>query len=216
VPLGAIRTPTRSAPQTEIAAHVSNAVAVAGDDGAIFEMSIEHAVEAVCLPYVAVDRVRNFAWRVDSKMVVLSGHRSQAAHLPEQPFRRNLAAAYILRQEAADLVGEVTQDGPRLEHADRFAAVGRCVVDDRRHSVVRRDGKEVGLELIAGADVDRVDPVIQSRFLQEHRYLVAVRRRPVVKVDHFRLLGLFAKCEAANAAPGSRRRPTFIEFMRRT
>ncbi len=38
--------------------------------------------------------------------------------------------------------------------------------------------------------------------LQEHRDLVAVRRRPAVEVDHFGLLGLFVKCEAANAAPG--------------
>jgi hypothetical protein len=47
-----------------------------------------------------------------------------------------------------------------------------------------------------------VDRVVQSRFLQEHRDLVAVRRGPVVEVDHFGLLGLFAKCKAAAPAGG--------------
>jgi hypothetical protein len=51
-----------------------------------------------------------------------------------------------------------------------------------------------------------VDRVVQSRFLQEHRDLVAVRRRPVVEVDHYGLLRLFANCEAANAGPGAARK----------
>src|SRR5580704_3114670 len=71
-----------------IGSHVGDAVPVTGDERAIFEMTIEHAVETVCLLDVAVDRVRDFARRVEPEMVVLSGHRSQPAHLPEQPFRR--------------------------------------------------------------------------------------------------------------------------------
>jgi hypothetical protein len=42
--------------------------------------------------------------------------------------------------------------------------------------------------LIAGADVDQLDGVVQSRLLQEHRDLAAVRRRPEVELD-FGLLG---------------------------
>src|SRR5580693_9799121 len=71
-----------------IGSHVSDAVAVAGDERAVFEMSIEHAVETVCLLDVTVDRVRGFARRVEPEVVVLSGHRPQPAHLPEQPLRR--------------------------------------------------------------------------------------------------------------------------------
>src|ERR1700730_770439 len=52
-----------------IGSHVSDAVTVAGDERAVFEMSIEHAVETVCLLDVAVDRVRDFARRVESEMV---------------------------------------------------------------------------------------------------------------------------------------------------
>jgi len=169
-------------------------------------MTVEHAVQTVRLLHIAVDRIRNPARRVNAEMVVLSGHRSQPAHLPEQPLRHGLPTADVLRQEAAGLLGEVQEDGARLEQADWLAAIARCGIDDRRHSVVRRDGEKVGLELIAGADVDRVDRVVQSRFLQEHRDLVAVRRRPVVEVDHYGLLGLFANCEAANAGPEAARK----------
>src|SRR5437899_450943 len=66
-----------------IGSHVSNTVAVAGYERAVFEMAVEDAVETVRLVDVAVDRVRNFAWRVDAEMVVLPGHRSQPAHLPK-------------------------------------------------------------------------------------------------------------------------------------
>src|SRR5207302_8265613 len=62
-----------------IGSHVSDAVAVAGDERVVFEMSIEHAVETVCLLDVAVDRVRDFARRVEPEMVVLSSHWSEAA-----------------------------------------------------------------------------------------------------------------------------------------
>src|SRR6266852_2498467 len=164
-------------------------------------MTIEYAVETVCLLDVAVDRIRDFTRRVEPEMVVLSGHRPQPAHLPEQPLCRSLKAAYILRQEAAGLLGQVRQDGAGLEQADRLAAVSRRGIDDRWHAIVRRDGEEVGLELIAGADVDRVDRVVQPGFLQEHRDLVAVRRGPVIELDHFSLLGFSAKYKAANAVP---------------
>src|SRR5258708_29181467 len=65
-----------------IGSHVGNAVAVAGDERAVFEMTVDHAVETVRLLHVALDRIRNFAWCVDADMVVLSGHRSQPARLP--------------------------------------------------------------------------------------------------------------------------------------
>jgi len=38
-----------------------------------------------------------------------------------------------------------------------------------------------------GAHMDRHDPVIQPGLLQEHRYLVPVRRGPVIQLDHDRL-----------------------------
>jgi len=68
--------------------------------------------------------------------------------------------------------------------AQRGAAIGRGVVDNRRHLVVRRDREEFRLELVARADVDRVDAVLQAGFFQQQGHFVAVRGGPVIQVDH--------------------------------
>jgi len=44
--------------------------------------------------------------------MVLPGHRSQPADLPEQPLQRLVAAALVLGNEALDLVREIQQDPP--------------------------------------------------------------------------------------------------------
>src|SRR3546814_6458757 len=55
--------------------------------------------------------------------------------------------------------------------------------DDGRHPVVRADLQEFGLELVAGADVDRVDLVRQPHLFQHDGDLKAIRRRPHVEID---------------------------------
>ena len=44
--------------------------------------------------------------------------------------------------------------------------------------------EEFGAELLALADVHRVDRVLELRFLEKHRHLVTVRRGPVIEIDH--------------------------------
>src|SRR5438270_94084 len=58
------------------------------------------------------------------------------------------------------------------------------LVDHRRDLVVRRDGEKLGLELVAGADVDGVDAVREPGLLEHDVDLVAVRGRPGIEVDH--------------------------------
>jgi hypothetical protein len=58
------------------------------------------------------------------------------------------------------------------------------VIDHGRNAVVGRDLEELRLELIALGDVDREYLVFQPGLLEKHRDLVAVRRGPVMKVDH--------------------------------
>ena len=62
--------------------------------------------------------------------------------------------------------------------------VDRVMVDDGGHAVIRRERQELGTELIAGADVDRLDRVIETSLLEKESDLVAVRRWPVIEVDH--------------------------------
>ena len=94
------------------------------------------------------------------------------------------AAAQVGGQEAAGLFGQVEQDRAGFEQRQRRAAVGRGLVDDGGDAVVGRDGEELGLELVAPADVDRVDVVGQAGFFEEQRDLVAVGRGPVIEIDH--------------------------------
>ncbi len=58
------------------------------------------------------------------------------------------------------------------------------VVDDRRHPVVRADRQKFGLELVAATDVDRDHAVFEAALLEHDRDLPAVRRRPIIKIDH--------------------------------
>src|SRR3977135_330328 len=107
-----------------IARHVGDRV-VAGDEVAPGELLVEHAVEAVDLVAVAIDRVGGLVVGVLREVVVLPAHRSAPAQLPKQPLDRVVALARIGRQELAGLLGEVEQDRARLEHRDRRAAVLR-------------------------------------------------------------------------------------------
>ncbi len=58
------------------------------------------------------------------------------------------------------------------------------MIDERGNAVVRRDREEPGRELLAAGDVHRLQRVREAGLLQVHRELVAVRRRPVVEVEH--------------------------------
>src|SRR3546814_19421686 len=61
---------------------------------------------------------------------------------------------------------------------------GRPVrIDGRRHFVVRADLQKVRLELVAGADIDRMHIVFESQLLQHDMDLMAVRRRPGIELD---------------------------------
>src|SRR2546428_4202499 len=83
------------------------------------------------------------------------------------------------REDPPRLLGEVDEDGARLEEREAGLAV-----DDRRDLAVRAERDELGPELLARADVDGVDGVLEAAFLEHDGDLAAVRRRPSVEVDH--------------------------------
>ena len=72
--------------------------------------AIEHAKEPVGLLDMALHGVGNALRRVLHEVVVLAGHGSEAAHLPEHPLERCLAAAHVGADEAAGLLGEIDED----------------------------------------------------------------------------------------------------------
>jgi len=58
------------------------------------------------------------------------------------------------------------------------------VIDDRRDAVVGAHLEELRLELVALADVDAVDAILEPGLLQHNVDFMAVRRGPAVDVNH--------------------------------
>jgi hypothetical protein len=67
------------------------------------------------------------------------------------------------------------------------------VVHDRRDAVVRRDLEKLRRELLAFADVDRLDGLRETGLFEEDGDFMAVRRGPVVEIDHASLPSLFSE-----------------------
>ena len=91
-------------------------------------------------------------------MADLAGHRTEVADLPEQPLEDCLAALRIARHELPGFLGKVDEDRARFEH--RYRRALDSLIDDGRHAVVRADGEELGLELIARAYIHWDHPVL--------------------------------------------------------
>ena len=103
---------------------------------------------------------------------------------PHHPLRDLVLAADFLREKAPFLLAEIHHDRPRLEDADRRAAALRVVIDQRRHAVVGIELQELRLELVAAPDIAGDKVVIEAQLLEQDRDLLAVRCRPVVKLEH--------------------------------
>ena len=89
---------------------------------------------------------------------------------------------------------------PELEHRERLAAVGGFVVDDGGDAVVWRHRQKLRLELLAFADIDGNDFVLKSGLFEKNRDFVAVRRGPVMYVDHDKPLHRCGDIEKASLA----------------
>src|SRR5205823_5964352 len=101
--------------------HVGDRI-FAGQEIAVGQTPVHHAIEAIDFVGIAFDSVLDWRGRVVAEMVGLPGHRTKPAHLPEQPLVDFNALALVRRIELAGLTSEVLQDRTRLEHRDWPAA----------------------------------------------------------------------------------------------
>ena len=79
----------------------------------------------------------------------------------------------------------VDQDRTAFEQRQRAAF--RFVIDHGGNLVVRRDLQELGLELLAIADIDRHGFIGHAQFFQQDEGLAAIRGGPGMQCDHQRL-----------------------------
>ena len=113
------------------AGHVGDRIG-AGQELAVGEALVHHAVEAIDLVGVAVDAVADLFRRILAEMMGLASHRPETADLPEQPLVDLGAAALVGGIELAELAAEILQDRARLEDRDRLAHCRRGGPRDRR------------------------------------------------------------------------------------
>src|SRR4029077_14672719 len=90
--------------------HVGYRIAL-GNKLAIRKPLVEHAIETVRLLDVPFDGVRYLLRRILREVMILTRHRAEIAHLPEQPFHHLYPVAEPNRQVLAGLLAEVQQDG---------------------------------------------------------------------------------------------------------
>src|SRR6267142_1059678 len=163
--------------------HVGDAVFAARHPLAAFQLLFNHPVKPVGLVLVAVHRVLDLLGRVLQEIVRLPEHRPDVPHLEHGPAGSCRATCGIARQEPAGLRGEVEQHRARLGERERFS-VRAFLVDHRRDLVIGRDGEEFRLELITRSDIDGMNLILKTSFLQHDVDLVAIGRRPGIEVDH--------------------------------
>src|SRR5438132_4021141 len=170
-------------PQPRHGRHVGDRVLVAGEPFARFQLLFQNPVEAVGLVLVAVHGVLDLLRRIAEEVMRLPEHRPDVAHLRHHPLHHLPALAQILGQEFPGLRRQIEEHRAGLRERERLA-VGPLLVDHRRDLVVRRDGEEPGLELVPGADIDRMHAVLEPRLLEHDVDLVPVGGGPGIEVDH--------------------------------
>ena len=106
--------------------------------------TIQHAIEPSRLRHVALQAIGALLFILQCDEVVhLPRHRSEAAHLPHQPFIDRDPIDQGLGQEFAGLLAEIEQDRAGLEYADGLAT--RTIrIDDRGNLVVGLIARNAG------------------------------------------------------------------------
>jgi len=104
--------------------------------------------------------------------MVLPGHWSKIAHLPEEPLQHLDTATQIRSDKLAGLLGEIQQNCARFEDRNRTVARCRRMIEERRYPIVWGYPKVGRIELFAFADIDRLDRVGKACFFREQQNLV--------------------------------------------
>src|SRR5690554_5449998 len=104
--------------------HVGDAVLVPGDIGVVGQLPIEHVQLTLGFHGVAVDRVLVLLRRVGVEVTEAAADEGRTAHLPEQPVEALGTTTDVLRNEGAELVRQIQQDGAGLEQPQRRVHAG--------------------------------------------------------------------------------------------
>lgn len=116
----------------------------------------------------------------------MSEHWASSTDLKKKPLQSRVTRGARASQKPASLLGEIGQDGARLEDGDLLPDRA-VVVYDSWDFVVRANAQEPWLELVARTEIDHRNCVREAELFKRNRDLEAVRCGRSVEIDHLRL-----------------------------
>ena len=194
--------------QPGVGGDIRDRIVVAGQKAGLGELPVGHVEDPLRLHGVAVDGVFDLHRGVGVEMAETPAKEGRRTHLPHQPADRLSAARRIAGQQAVELLRQVQQNRPRLEHAKRLRA---RTVDQRRDLRVRIELDEAGPELLALHDLDHPGVVFRVRvpgfeqLLEHDRSLLTVGRAQRIELEAMfadRQVLVFARAGGRAVDPG--------------
>src|SRR5690554_2460504 len=163
-----------------ISGHIGDGVLLSSEIGHFSEASIQHLQKASGLPLVALDGVRNLLGRVAIEDVRLPHHWADTRHLKHQPLNGARAALPITWKESLGLLGQVNQDGARLEDGEIIFVA----IDDGGDPAIGVDLEELRTLLFELRERELVDPVRKAHLFEGDGDFLAIRSGGGIEVDH--------------------------------
>ena len=116
-------------------------------------------------------------------MMHLTEYRANAAHLKHQPLDHFISGSHFFGHKFIGLFRQVHQNGAGFDHCVWFP-IGSILIDDCRYLGIGIDGTEFRRKLVVLPDVDGMNGVFQTAFLQHDGSLFTVRCFPTVQINH--------------------------------
>jgi hypothetical protein len=143
---------------------IGQGVVVPRQVAAFGQQPVEHVHLPLDLHRIAVDGVLQLLGRIGIEVPEAAAQEGRTAHLPEQPAERLGTRRTRCRQEGpAELLRQIHEDGPRLEHPHRL---GPAAVHEGRDLGIGVHLDKAAAELLAFVDADQPGVVFRAAVAQ--------------------------------------------------
>ena len=148
--------------------HIRNGIEAARHIIVFGQLPVQHPIQArhfIAVAVLGIGQIlcRFQRGRIFQEMVGLPGHWPHPPHLPHQPLVHGHAVAFSVTIKLAGFARQILQNRTRFKNRD-----GRSIrpvwVNNCRHAVIGRDFQEIGLELVACANIHEMDIIGQAHF----------------------------------------------------
>ena len=159
--------------------HIGDAVFLTGQIRVVSQALVQHIHLALDFHGKAVDRIFHFARCIGIKMAETAAQKWRTTHLPKQPGHAFGLRDKVLGHECVKFLGQVPQDGCRLEDPH---GLGSAAVQEGGNFGVGVDADKLAAKLLAFLDVDEPGVIFGAavaqcqQFFEHHGNFDAVGR----------------------------------------